>query len=365
MAAVPRANPEPHVRTSLTSLLAAAAAVLALSACSSLPPASSAAVVGDTPIPRQDVEAAVTGLDLAALAESIEAGLPADLEGAERDAAARTELDAVVLDAQRRTLDLYIRYELVQRMAAEAGAAAGEDDLAEARELLLAPIGGEEELASVLQQSRLTEEVFEEVIVPQEALVVALRGSLLEDESLEVRTPRHILVPTEAAAEEILAELAEGADFATLAAERSEDPGSAAQGGDLGPQPRGAWLVEFDDAVWAAEVGEVVGPVQTQAGFHIIEVVSADSLAPEDLSEEQVQQLTAAALEERFLAVLTDTEVVVDPAFGVWDVSAAGGAAVRPADPVGAGAPRPTGDLEAELDQDDLDQLLEELEEGP
>jgi hypothetical protein len=352
------------VRPSITTLLAAAAAALALSACSSLPPASSAAVVGDTPIPRQDVEAAVTGLDLAALAESIEASLPADLESAERDAAARTELDALVLDAQRRTLDLFIRYELVQRMADDAGAEVTEDDLVEARELLLVPIGGEEELANVLQQSRLTEEVFEEVIVPQEALVVALRRALLADESLEVRTPRHILVATEAAAEEIVAELAAGADFATLAAERSEDPGSAAQGGDLGPQPRGAWLVEFDDAVWAAEVGEVVGPIQTQAGFHIIEVVSADTLGPDDLSEAQVQQLTGAQLEERFLAVLSDTEVVVDPAFGVWDTTAQGGATVRPADPVGAGAPRPTGDLEAELSQDELDQLLEELEEG-
>jgi len=351
------------VRTRLKPLLAAAT-ILVLSACSQLPPASSAAVVGGTPIPREDVEAAVTDLDLAALRESLEASLPADLEGGERATAAQTELDAVVLDAQRRALDLFIRYELVQLMAADAGAEASEADLAEARELLVGPLGGPEELESVLQQSRLSEQVFEQVIVPQEALVLALRRTLLDGQSLEVRAPRHILLTTQEEAEAVLAELVAGADFATLAAERSQDPGSAAQGGDLGPQPRGAWLAEFDEAVWAAEVGELVGPVQTQAGFHIIEVVSAESLDPDDLPAEQAQQLTAAELEERFLTVLSDTEVVVDPAFGVWDVSATGGAVIRPTEPVGTGAPRSPGELEEELSQEELDGLLEELEEG-
>ncbi|MFP4235132.1 MAG: peptidylprolyl isomerase [Nitriliruptoraceae bacterium] len=357
------------MRPTITPLLAAATATLALAACTPLPSASSAAVVGDEAIPRARVEAAVTGLDLDTLQESIEAGLPADLEGADRAAAVDTEVEAVLLDTQRRTLDVLIRFELIERMAADAGAEASEEDRAESRELLLASVGGEEGLEAALQQSRLTEELFDEVIVPQEALVLALRRELAAGEQLDVRTPRHILVTSEEEAEEILAELDAGAEFAALAEERSQDPGSAAEGGDLPAQPRGGWLPEFDQAVWEAEVGEVVGPVQTEAGFHIIEVVSADTLGPDELSDQQIQQLTGPALEERFLAVLDDTEVVVDPAFGVWDVEAPGGPAVRAADQVGTGAPRPAGDLEPaegeeELSQEELEELLEELEEG-
>jgi parvulin-like peptidyl-prolyl isomerase len=348
------------VRTTWTSLLAAATAVLVLAACTSLPPASAAAVVGETPIPRERVEDAVTDLDLTGLRDSIEASLPLELEGAERDAAVEAEFEAVVLDTQRRILDLYIRFELVQRLADEADAEVEDADVAAARDQLLASIGGPEALEGVLQQSRLTETIFEEVIVQQEALVVALRRALLEGQQLEVRTPRHILLTSEADAEEVLAALDEGEDFAALAQERSEDPGSAGQGGDLGPQPRGAWLPAFDDAVWAAEVGEVVGPVQTEAGFHVIEVLSAETLGPDDLNPAQAQQLTDGELEARFSAILLDTEVVVDPAFGVWDVGP-GGATVQPAPPVGVGAPRPLGDGGGEPSEEELEELLEQL----
>ncbi|MFU8841274.1 MAG: peptidylprolyl isomerase [Nitriliruptoraceae bacterium] len=351
------------MRTTWTSLLAAATAAVVLAACTPLPPASSAAVVGETPIPRERIEDAVTDLDLAGLRDSIGASLPVELEGVEREAAVRAEFEALLLDTQRRILDLYIRFELVQRLADDAGAVASEADVTDARDQLLASIGGPGALEGVLQQSRLTETIFEEVIVRQEALVAALRRALLEGQQLEVRSPRHILLATEADAEEVLAELAAGADFAELARERSEDPGSAAQGGDLGPQPRGAWLVEFDDAVWAAEVGEVVGPIQTQAGFHVIEVRSAETLGPEELSLAQAQQLTDGELEARFSAILLDTEVVIDPAFGTWDVGP-GGATVQPARPVGVGAPRPLADLDAELTQDELDELLEQLGDG-
>lgn len=352
------------MRTHRMSLLAAATAALVLAACSSLPPASAAAVVGDTPIPRDRIEQAVIDLDLSGLRDSIEASLPLDLAGPERAAAVEAEYQAAVLDTQRRILDLYIRFALVQRIADDAGAVPSDADRADARDQILASVGGQDALAGALQQSGLTEAIFEEVIVEQEALVVALRRSLLEGEQLEVRAPRHILVETEAEAAGIVAELADGADFAELAQERSVDPGGAAQGGDLGPQPRGAWLIEFDDAVWAAEVGEVVGPVQTQAGFHVIEVVSAETLGLEDLSPAQVQQRTDAELEARFVAVLTETEVVVDPAFGTWSVDASGGAAVLPSTPVGVGAERPRADLEGELTQDELDQLLDQLGDG-
>lgn len=350
------------MRTRVRLLTASVTAALLLAACSPLPPGSAAAVVDGTRIPRAAIERAVTGLDLDGLRTGIDLGLPADLEGAARAAAVEEEVASVVLDTQRRVLDLYIRREIVRVVAEDADVEASAEDRDAAREALIASVGGPEALPGVLAEAGFTEEVFEEVIVEQEALLVALRRDVLADAELEVREPRHILVTSLEDAEEVVAELAAGADFAELAVARSQDPGSAQQGGALQAAPRGAWLPEFDDAVWTAQIGEVVGPVQTQAGFHVIEVVDEATLDADELPEQQVQQLVAAELDARFFAAVGETEVQVDPAFGVWSGDA-DDPSLRPSDPVGqapaGGEPGGLG-----LSDEELDELLEELEEG-
>jgi len=62
------------------------------------------------------------------------------------------------------------------------------------------------------------------------------------------------------------------AKFADLAKQNSEDPGSAPQGGDLGSFARGSMVKPFEDAVFAAKSGDIVGPVQTDFGYHVIKV---------------------------------------------------------------------------------------------
>ncbi len=74
-------------------------------------------------------------------------------------------------------------------------------------------------------------------------------------------------------AEQLLQRLEEGADFAALAREYSDGP-SAAQGGDLGWFGPGQMVEPFEEAAFDAAVGEVVGPVQTQFGLHLIKVVA-------------------------------------------------------------------------------------------
>ncbi len=103
-----------------------------------------------------------------------------------------------------------------------------------------------------------------------------------EEEQVNVR---HILVTTEEEAQDVMTALAEGESFAELARSVSIDTGSASSGGELGWAGRGKFVAEFEDAVFNAEVGAIVGPVQSQYGYHIIQVharevrpLSADEL---------------------------------------------------------------------------------------
>ena len=78
------------------------------------------------------------------------------------------------------------------------------------------------------------------------------------------------MVSTEAEAQQVLADLKSGSDFATLASTRSKDTGSASAGGDLGFSDRSAFVAPFAEAVFAMKPGELRGPVKTEFGYHVI-----------------------------------------------------------------------------------------------
>jgi peptidyl-prolyl cis-trans isomerase D len=75
-----------------------------------------------------------------------------------------------------------------------------------------------------------------------------------------------------AKAEAAVKKLKAGADFAALARAESEDPGSKANGGELGAFGRGQMVKEFEDAAFAAAPGSIVGPVRSPFGYHVIQV---------------------------------------------------------------------------------------------
>jgi peptidyl-prolyl cis-trans isomerase C len=105
----------------------------------------------------------------------------------------------------------------------------------------------------------------------------------------------HILVETIEAAEGLMTELAAGADFAELAKASSIDTGSGANGGDLGWFGLGVMVKPFEDAVVAAKVGEVTGPVQSDFGFHVILV--KETRIAENPPLDQIRDELAAEIE--------------------------------------------------------------------
>lgn len=130
----------------------------------------------------------------------------------------------------------------------------------------------------------------------------------------EERRASHILIEfgsdKEAAkqkAEAILAEVkADRSKFAEIAQKESADPGSAAQGGDLSFFGRGLMTKAFEDAVFAAQKGDIVGPVETEFGWHVIEVtdIHPASVRPfeevrAEIEREYIDQMAIRAFSER------------------------------------------------------------------
>jgi peptidyl-prolyl cis-trans isomerase C len=118
----------------------------------------------------------------------------------------------------------------------------------------------------------------------------------------EVRA-RHILVKTKEEAEEIIEHLDEGAEFEQVAKERSSDPGSGAQGGDLGYFGPGRMVPEFEEAAFALEVGaHSQEPVETQFGFHVLKVEDKRSQQPPAF-EQVKEQIRSLLLRENYVEV--------------------------------------------------------------
>jgi peptidyl-prolyl cis-trans isomerase D len=96
--------------------------------------------------------------------------------------------------------------------------------------------------------------------------------------------------------------VAPGADFAALAREYSEDPGSKATGGDLGWFPRGRMVKEFEDAVFALKKGEISHPVRSQFGYHIIKLEDRRPAGEKPLDE------ATDEIRQKLLEGLADSE---------------------------------------------------------
>lgn len=126
----------------------------------------------------------------------------------------------------------------------------------------------------------------------------------------EVRA-RHILVKTKEEAEELIKKLEAGAKFEDLAKENSTD-GSAANGGDLGYFTQGQMVPEFEKAAFSLNKGEYTKePVQTQFGFHIIQLEDKREQQPPTL-EQVKDQIRSMVLRERYVDAIRDLRKKLD-----------------------------------------------------
>jgi parvulin-like peptidyl-prolyl isomerase len=295
--------------------------LMMLSACDAT--GAPAARVGDAEITHEQLEADVAAFRFLTGLSGTPCGTP--VEGETQDAA-----------CVRFTLTNDLQEELAKAYADANGVSVSAEDVTGAIDRLQENVGGAEELDARLEAEGLTRAdlqalaerlilfnlVREHVIdegLDDETLQQLYEQSKPQFTSVEVR---HILLDTQVEAEEVAAE-ATPENFARLARERSLDPGSASSGGNLGTYSESQFRTQFDptfvDAALALEPGQISGVVQTQFGYHVIELVRRDVASFEEVRDQLVAQQGPSVFSDWILGQYDATDVDVNPRYGRLD----------------------------------------------
>ena len=139
-------------------------------------------------------------------------------------------------------------------------------------------------------ESQFFAEEFNNMIEIEVSKDEAVLNALFETEKVLV-SASHILVNDDATLALIQEKLSAGSDFAELATEYSQDPGSASNGGSLGYFPRGKMVPEFEEVAFGLEIGGVSEPVQSQFGFHIIKVDDVQTIRDLETTGASVEEI--------------------------------------------------------------------------
>lgn len=228
-----------------------------------------------------------------------------------------------------------IYFELIGMELAQRKLVVTQEHLAEAREAVLAQVGGENILTAFPAD-------FQTDLVVRQAQIdlLALASSGLgtpetaerdyyeqHPEEFQSACASVIRVADEAKALDLRKRLAEGADFAELAKAESTDTTSGAEGGVIGCDIRRSseGPTAIIDAVFTQPVGEVGAPVGTPSGFHLIKVTSRE-VASFEVSRERIRATLVKIGAENILVLLTakvrDSNVDVNPKYGTFDKAA-------------------------------------------
>ena len=228
-----------------------------------------------------------------------------------------------------------IQWSAVEQSAAEEFGIEPTDDEVDAEvETLIAEFGQGATREEFLELQGISEDVLQltaSQILLQEALTEELSSTIDEPTTEDAEqaiadSPLdwtevcavHILVATEPEADEVLTRLDGGEDFAVVAQEVSLDTGSGAAGGDLGCVSPAGYVAEFADATMTAEIGVVVGPVESQFGFHVIRVDERGVVPVEDVRLSLAEGGVGLAVSDWFVAAIETAAVTVAEEYGTW-----------------------------------------------
>ncbi len=190
-----------------------------------------------------------------------------------------------------------------------------------------------EEMVSVNYIELEASALAESLEVTEEDALTYYEDNKQRFERPEQRKAAHILVNAGDDAEQTLQEIQDklqaGEDFAELAKTYSQDPGSGSAGGDLGWVSPGDMVEEFDAALFAMDVNTVTEPVETQFGFHLIqlnEIKAGEVPLYEEVKADIIQELQAVDSEGLFLEKASElSELVLDAQSGLEGAAEASG----------------------------------------
>jgi len=277
----PTSQPAPRRRTIAFAAVAALLIVLpAVSGCSKDSASEAPAASGPDP-----VVARVNGVDIK----------QSDLALAEEDVGA--DMQAASPEAKREHLISYLADVIMVTQAAEKKKLADNPEFKRRLTFLR---------NKLLMGFELQDEA--KAAMTEDALKQTYNDAVKSMGGQEEVRARHILVDKEEEAKAIADQLKGGADFATLAKEKSKDPG-AADGGDLGYFTKDQMVPEFADVAFKMYPGQLSNPVKSQFGWHIIKVEDKRTKQPPEFEKvkDQIEAYVARKAQSEFVAKLRQT----------------------------------------------------------
>jgi foldase protein PrsA len=184
----------------------------------------------------------------------------------------------------------------------------------------------EEEMTAIVDSGQFDswEQFLQEYGLTEEYFARLMEDAVLIDEVSEAHAPsreveqvhaRHILVADQETGEQVLARLEAGEDWAALASEFSQDTSNKDSEGDLGWFPRGMMVAEFEDAAFSLEPGATSGLIQTDYGYHIIQVLEKGMREMDDETyESMMSEAFQSWLDEQTAAAETTIAVTFSSA---------------------------------------------------
>ncbi len=328
------------IRPSLRFLVVALVVALALSACGGAAPA--AEVDGET-ITSDQLAADTALFEFLTAISGSPCGQPAD--GESQDSA-----------CARLTLTNLIQEDLIKHYATRNGIRTDPQQVTEAIGRIEGSLGGPQELDRQLAERDLTRG---DLVTLATRLLLfntvrdAIAAERLTDERVQqiyeqsvgdytLVEVSHILVGTEAEADEIAAE-ATPENFARLARQRSQDTASAQGGGSLGPLVESAFRAQYDptfvEATLGLQPGQISAPVQTSFGWHVIYLAARDVAPIEDVRDQILASASSQVFAEWMRERLRTADIEVNPRYGALDRSTGEVRPVRSTDADEASSP--------------------------